>query len=71
MTVMPTTWTWRPGGLQVVCPVALSLVPSGGVCQVSGDPLKVPSEGPTQVLQGHMQTCVLFVCLGGMHGCDP
>lgn len=68
---MPPTAARRPGGLQVVCQVALSPVPSGGVCQVSGDPLKVPSEGPTHVLQGHVQTCVLFVCLGGMHGCDP
>lgn len=65
MTVIMAAAAWRPGGLQVVCLGALSPVPSGGVCPVSGDPLKVPSEGPTRVLQGHMQTCVLFVCLGG------
>lgn len=68
-----TTETWRPVGLQVACQAALSPVPSGGACQVSGDPLKVPSEGPTEC-KSFRVTCKHAYCVsawGGMHGCDP
>lgn len=68
-----TTELWRPVGLQVACQVALSPVPSGGACQVSGDPLKVPSEGPAEC-KSFRVTCKHAYCVsarGGMHGCDP
>ncbi len=39
---------WHPIGSQVACKVVFRPMPSGGVCKVSWDPLKAPSEGPIE-----------------------
>lgn len=57
----------HPGGLQVACP-PLGSVPSGRVCQVSGDPLKVPSEGPTECTSCRV-TCKHAYCVSAWGEC--
>lgn len=63
---------WHPISSQVACKVVFREMSSGGVCKVSGDPLKVPSEGPTEC-KSSRTTCkhAYSVCVPGeMHGCD-
>lgn len=56
---------WHPIGSQVACKVVFRPMPSGGVCKVSGDPLRVPTKGPIKC-KSFRVTCkrVLCVCLG-------
>lgn len=64
MTITITTkMMWHPIGSQVACKVVFRPMPSGRVCNVSGDPLKALSN-VVWVLRGHKQTCVLCICLG-------
>ena len=53
---------WHPISSQVACKVVFGEMPSGGVCKVSGEPLKVPSEGPTEC-KSSRTTCKHAYCV--------
>lgn len=53
---------WHPIGSQVACKVVFRPMPSGGVCKASGDPLKVPSEGPIEC-ESFRVTCKHAYCV--------
>ena len=59
--IIMTIMMWHPIGSQVACKVVFRPMPSDGACQVSGDPLKAPSEGPIEC-ESFRVTCKHAYC---------